>query len=558
MTRSSCVLIGLFALSCAGSSRDSGRDRVGTAPPTEQPQLVVAVVIDQLPAWVVEESLAYLPEDGALRRGMRNGVYTVRSRYPYAGTYTAAGHTTTFTGTTPSGSGVGANEVWSEQSGAAIPSLDDHEHPVHGASGFASPARIADATVADALSAATDGRARIVSLSLKDRGAIPGGGKVPDIAIWYDEKRGRFTTSSYYARRVPAWLDAWHVRHPIDDILTPWRPEDPALLARVAGADDAAGEGDWLGMGRAFPHDPAATPAPYDAVRATPQSATYLLSLAREAVAQYHLGEDDVPDLLALSISTTDYVGHVYGPQSWEYIDALVRIDRELGAFLRELERDRRVAVLITSDHGAAPLPEASRARGIDAHRLIPDEVVARLNAAVTQELGPGDWIATYEPPLVYLTPAAEVAEHRDQAIASIRGALADMPGVHAAYDVRRALTWSPAAEGKRGAVRRSIPLTTDGDVFVLLSEYSIASADMPVGAGTSHGSPWPHDTDVPVVFWGPGVEGGGVIEDIVDHRAVAPTLASLCGIAPPPSMTAAALEGSPRRGSRARRVAAR
>ncbi|MBL0220259.1 MAG: alkaline phosphatase family protein, partial [Myxococcales bacterium] len=183
------------------------------------------------------------------------------------------------------------------------------------------------------------GRALTLSLAMKDRSAVLPGGQHPDACFWLDPRAGGFTTSTYYATELPPWIATWQRAHPLAGTMHVWEPQSPSSLASL-GPDDAPGEGAY-GWGATFPHDPSA-PASIgepDAYLSTPASTEHLLAFAREAVRELHVGDDEEPDLLAISIATPDYIGHAFGPESWEYVDGLVRVDRAVGVFLDELER---------------------------------------------------------------------------------------------------------------------------------------------------------------------------------------------------------------------------
>ncbi|MFW6086506.1 MAG: alkaline phosphatase family protein, partial [Myxococcota bacterium] len=478
-----------------------------------------------------------LPPDGALRRGASRGAFHRRVVFSYAGTYTAPGHATVHTGVTPREHGVAANLVFDRKRRAVVPVVDDAEHGVLGHRGaFAAPRVLNVKTVADRLKEATAGDAKVASLSVKDRSAVLGGGQHPDLVLWYDKALGRYTTSTYYAEALPPWVAAWNDAHPVDTLLVPWEAGDPARLAEHAGADDAPGEGDWHGLGTTFPHDPGATAAPLSAVRATPQSSEHLLELAWETVKQLDLGEDATPDLLALSISSPDYVGHVFGPGSWEYLDNLLRVDRALGRLLAKLEERTDVAVLITSDHGAAPLPEGMPGEE-PAGRLDPERIARALEAHLESELGKGPWVAAFSQPFVYLTEHARTPARRSHAVAEALDWLANRPEVAAAFDARDlASRTQPARDAMERAAKRSTPPDTEGDVFIVPARRFVVDEGMPPGKGTSHGTPWPHDRQVPVLFWGPGVTPRST-EDPLPMTSAAPTAARLLRI-PFPSDT--------------------
>jgi arylsulfatase A-like enzyme len=522
--------------------------------PVPGARLVLAIVLDQLPSWALERYLDLLPENGVLRRGIESGAYFPRSRYGYANTLTAPGHATIYTGANPSRHGVVSNDVWSPEVQKALSAVDDRRHRVFGLEGaFASPSVLRSDTVADVLERTTGGRAHTVSLSLKDRGAVLAAGKKPDLVLWFDAARPGFTTSEYYAPNVPEWLRAWERAHPIEARLEPWIPRDPERLERLLGADAARGEGDWQSLKTVFPHDPKRGKQPYSAFRATPASSRYLMDLARACVEKLELGRDDFPDLLMISISGTDYVGHVFGAESWEYADNLARVDEALGELVRELEKAASLRVLITSDHGVASLPERSRSRGARAERVSATALKEQLNERLRARKlsGARDAVASLTPPLVHITREARESADRDAIVRAAIEELEKLPAVYAAFDVR-ALARAPAGDfrdAERARVARaaaaSIPEGVAGEVYVVLAENSVIDPNMPGDAGTNHGSPWRYDTDVPVLFFGPGITTHTESEPVEQSR-VAATLARLLEIPPPPDANTAALRGAP------------
>ena len=507
-------------------------------------RLVVAVVIDQLPSWALERYLPLLDADGVIRQAVAGGGYYPQARYDYAGTYTAAGHATLFTGVLPRVHGIVANEVWDAKRAKVVSAVDDAEHGVVGTEDqFASPGMLRVPTVADELERVTNGRAHTLSISLKDRAAILPGGQHADLALFYDTKRGVFTTSTWYAGGVPNWLNVFQAAHPITAALGLWEPYDSAALGRLLGPDAATGESDWQGLGSAFPHDPRRSPEPTVAVRATPFATEYLLDVARAGVRSLGLGADDVPDLLMLSLSSIDYAGHLFGGESWEYADNLVRADRAVTRFLRELPRETRV--LLSSDHGAAPLPERSLDRGKLALRIR----TKKLAAAVNQALGgrfelKAPPIASYTEPFIYLTSEAKSSAAYDAILGAVESEVGKALGVAAVYRVRDIIGREPSTELET-LVRASVTDDAAGDLFVVPSEWSVVDPSHPGGTGTSHGSPWSYDRFVPVLFWGPGVTPHAEKGE-VPVLAVAPTLSALLGIEPSAGASSAPLPGVP------------
>lgn len=509
-------------------------------------KLVVAVILDQLPSWALDRYLSHLSPRGAIRQAIGRGAYFARSHYDSATTYTAVGHAGVHTGAAASSHGVQANEVWDAARRQAVSVVDDGKHAVIGKeTEFASPRVLRVPTVADTLERETAGRALTVSLSYKDRASVLSAGQTPDLVLWYDTKQGAFTTSSYYAKELPAWLRQWQAAYPVSAAMKEWQPSNPQDLQKLLGPDDAPGEGDWQQLGTSFPHDARRSPEPLSAFRATPDSTDYLLDLARQSVRALELGKDAVPDLLLLSISATDYVGHIFGAESWEYVDNLRRTDAALGRFLQELEAQTSIAVLITTDHGVAPLLErASAVAG--ATRIWPADLVDRMNDALSKRFRFAEpVVSAFVQPFVYFSPAVRAAPERQAIVTAALAALHAIPGVHSAYDVLAVRPAKNASEALTRQVRSSIAKEAPGDLFVVTAEHSVVDAAMPRGAGTNHGSPWAYDQYVPVVFWGPAVTP---LMDAtpVDQLRVAATLSALLGVPAPAAALSEKLPGSP------------
>jgi hypothetical protein len=516
------------------------------APTPARARLVVTVVYDQLASWVLDAHYARLDPAGAIRRTAAHGRFVHRVAYAYGATFTAPGHAAIYSGASPFESGVASNRVWDRQRHARLSSMDDASHPVLGHEGaFASPARLTAETVGDVLEAETSGRAITVSLAMKDRSAVLPGGHHPDACLWFDARAGGFTTSTYYASALPGWLATWQAAHPFADCMRePWIPEDAAALAAL-GADDQTGEGCY-GWDTTFPHDANGQEDP-DAFLSMPASTELLLDLARASIAPMHLGEDDVPDLLAISIASTDYVGHGYGPESWEYVDGLVRVDRALGRLLAELERDGPIGVLITADHGVAPLVERSRERGhADAIRWTSEAELALLRAHLTATLGEGEWIEAWVQPYLYLPDAVRNGPDRDRVVRAVIAFLSARPGVAMALDVREAAALRASDDPTRACIGLGITASPPGEIYVVPTEWSVAEEEMPTGAGTSHGSPWAYDREVPVLFSGPGVTHGESDESGVPEASVATTIARLLGVRAPEHAARDPLAGAP------------
>jgi hypothetical protein len=486
--------------------------------------LVVAIVIDQLGSWVLEQHAGRLDRQGFFRTALREGRYLSKVRFSHAATYTAPGHATLLTGVAPSEHGILANERWHAEHGE-IPWVQDDAYPVLGVRArSASPRMLRADTVGDALRDATGGSARVLSVSLKDRAAVLMGGHRANLALWYDPALPGFTTSSYYAAQMPKCVRTTETRAPTSSLLRPWTIADRSVLGGL-GPDSAPGEGAWLGLTQHFPHEVARSEKPFSALRAMPQLSEQMLALAASCARELELGRDAVPDLLTVSISGTDYVGHVWGPESWEMVDMLRRVDAALLRFVDQLGGPSRVRLLVTADHGVTPLPES---RGRQNARLIASELLLGLQQHAREQLGEGDFVQAFVAPYVVFGKEGRLRSRDTHRV--VADYLDAHPAVFGSYAVRDREFFARSRDVVHRAVAQSMRDDAPGDVLVVPNPGALFDPDMAVGAGTSHGTPWDEDAEVPVILWGQGIEPGFSSER-VDARRVASILRQWLGL---------------------------
>lgn len=532
---------------------------VQPSPPPSPPDVVVAIVVDQFGAWIADTRIPALPSDGGFARLRREGTWVHRVEHPYAATDTAPGHAMLFTGRPPRDSGIYANEVVDEH-GARVSILRDegsHLVDVHGATSDigSSIERLRVSTIADDLRA-RDANAVIISVSLKDRGAIFGGGRHPDGVIWFDAANDRLATSTAFATSFPGWATRFATPESIRARReTPWDPLDATWLASHAATPDAQrGEGDLEGFGTTFPHDFAHAHRPGSALRASPRGDELVLAVGTAAIE--HARHVGAPMFLALSLSSHDYVGHLFGPDSWEAWDEVRRLDGALGRFFGDLDRlvgAEHWAVVLSADHGGTQLPEAvetiaaarpwcgsNAAPGSDTFerscghmvRLIDDPIADDLRLAATESLGPGRWVLGVADPYVFLTPEANALApaRRARLMAALRTRIERMPGMRAVYDAAnpRSSCGDDADDSLDALVCRSIP--TDAPPFYMVSNAgAFFDANYTIGFGTSHGSPYRYDRTIPLLVRAPGfARAGRDVETPTSSVVVHDTLAAL------------------------------
>lgn len=522
----------------------------------EPPALVVVISIDQFRHDYLERFAAYFGDDG-FKRLQREGADFVDCHYRHSGTKTGPGHAVILTGVHANVGGIIGNE-WMERdtfqrvncvgdSGEKVVGLPEKpaypRWPGADTAMGRSPRRLLVTTVGDELKLARGGRPRVITVSNKDRAAILMGGHSADAAYWIEQ--GRAVTSTYYRAELPAWVVAFNGEQRIEKYFgRVWQRALPAAAYEQQGPDDAPGEFDGLGMTRVFPHTITGgtdhlSAAFYDAFNLTPWSADYLTDLALAAQQNEQLGVRGQTDVLAIGYSVLDLVGHSYGPDSHEVMDVVVHLDRVLARLLDTLDERvglQRCTIVLTADHGAAPMPEHVQATAphLDAGRLAIARVLTPAEAALTQAYGaPKEgqrWLMNDGNSLL-LVPEV-LAEHhvsRADAERTAAEAIAALPFIAATYT--RTQLERGDAPGELGAgMLLSFNRARSGDVFYQVKPYWVEK----VTYGTNHGSPYNYDNHVPLLWFGAGVKPGRYVERVgVDD--LAPTLARILGVPAPP-----------------------
>jgi hypothetical protein len=565
------ALILLLAAGCATGAAPAVVPAPAT--PTVPSRALVTIVVDQLAAWIAAERWPELPADGGFARLRREGLYVRELRYDYASTDTAPGHSALYTGEVPRESGIVANDIIVSDDGAKVSILADEQSDLLIAGGRTkakhgeSLARLRGDTLADMLRA-RDPDAAIYGLSLKDRGALFGAGRTPTLALWFDPGEEAFVSSTAFVKALPEWVARVGGRDAVRAACaTAWdKPLDRSWVEahaltpdRQPGEGDLGKVGDRPGLGIAFPH---AVP---DAktMRATPAGDRLLLQMSLAAIA--HAAPAPHPTLLAISFSSNDYVGHTFGPDSWEAWDELRQLDQRLAELLSALDAafgKNNYAVMLTGDHGIGAIPELEgRARvaackrtavpGIDrggtaadcklGPRLATPAVLAALEAAWQRELAPahrGPFIAGIADALIFLNKEgrALVPDERARMARSGTEALHDRFNIDEVVDVRAAAAPCPPAsdESRDALVCRSVRRNGPGDFDLVVAPRAFFEVYAP-GAGANHGSPYLYDRAVPLLVRAPGrVAAGAVREQPVHFTTFVRTAASLLGVPAP------------------------
>jgi hypothetical protein len=480
------------------------------------PRLGVVVVIDQLGSADLETlELLGEPDFGGLEA---RGAARFDAWYDHLATETGPGHATLSTGASPWVHGICANDWFVGTTPTYC--VSDDAAPELGAPKVGRSARFLEApTLGDTLKARSP-TSKVVSISVKDRAAILMGGPSADVALWYEPELGRFTTSKAYADALPAWASKLAAAPERAFENGVWSPLPGGAALKTV--DARAGEASPEGFGPVFPHDLRSVKSKKQAkaYRATPDAVTDTFALAVAALDGEQLGKRGVPDLLWVSISTTDYAGHTWGPGSTEKVDLLQRTSQALRAFTQALDAKLGPdgwALVLSADHGAAPIPEQLTTLKIRAGRVKQGELQKAIRAELPPEFSTR--VLGVAPPHVFLDERGLRPEELVRLRDGVARGLTHVEGVQ-------------SLSGLEDGVRRAKFEGRCGAVGFDLKPYFVFTEDQHTG-GTDHASGNAYDRRVPLFVLGPGVVAGRDATPVNPSDA-APTLARLLGIAPP------------------------
>jgi predicted AlkP superfamily pyrophosphatase or phosphodiesterase len=512
-----------------------------SAPPPARPKLVVLLVVDQMSSFYTENYRGQWK--AGLARLLKEGAWFQEAAYPYANTVTCVGHATISTGSFPSTHGIVGNAWFDRQANKNMGCTEDPSTPLIGyqapAKGGNSAWRLQVPTFSDELRAQTTPAPRVVTMSIKDRTAIVLAGRQADAATWLSASEKTWVTSTTYTSTPVPFVERFTKASPVEaELPETWNLTLPA--SAYAFTDEGIGEHPLSGWTKTFPHPlKVGTTGSFAAWDESPFSDAYLGRMAEAAVDEYQLGRGAGIDLLAISFTALDLVGHDFGPRSFEVQDLLVRLDQTIGRLLAHL--DERVGkdnyvVALSADHGVAPIPEQVKEAGEDAGRVLAVDVLRATEKSLATSLGTGTSAGRFSGTDIYLPPATLERLTADRpAIDAMLEAIRRVPGVAEAF-------WTPGLPGARQAsdpIKRAAALNffpgRTGDVMVIPKPNWSFTGSQPTmgGGGTTHGTPAAYDQRVPVVLMGAGIKPGQY-KRAVTPADVTPTLAVLCGITMP------------------------
>lgn len=534
----------------------------------EPPKLVLQITVDQLRGDQLTRFVNRMPK-GGFRYFLDEGIVYANAHHPHANTETIVGHATLATGTTPSVHGMVGNIWFDRETGQTTYNIEDPNYALLTAGADVddaneidptqraantdgrSPRAMLSSTFSDELAVRTAGAAKVFGVSVKDRGAVSMAGHAGK-AFWFSKQAGEFVTSTYYYDAYPEWVTEWNASEPLERYAgKAWELSQAPETYLFADRDDQPWETAMPGFGRTFPHAYGDRDSKGFTTYLTlsPAGDQITLEFAKALIENEAIGQDDVTDYLSVSFSSTDYVGHIFGPSSLEAEDNLLQLDRTIEALLDyvdEMVGLDETLIVLSADHGGPEAPGSLQQYGFDVNYVEPDAwdktpAFTRLK----ERFGIGEeLIETYAHPYVYLNQKVIREENLDQAEVeqAVAQELTNFEGVALAVSSRALARGETPDTPVHRAVVNNFHLKRSGDVYVVFEpQWFIADFDG-LHVACTHGSPWRYDTFVPLIFAGADLEPQTIYREVSTVDLVS-TLSAYLGLQAPSGSVGTVLE---------------
>lgn len=510
-----------------------------------RPKVIIGITVDQMRYDFIDKYWNDLSDKG-FKRLVGEGFFARNLKYNYMPTYTGPGHASIFTGTTPCLHGIIENDWYERSSGLTIYCSSDTMVQGVGTTGKAgqmSPHYLTASTIGDELKMFTNENSKVFGIAMKDRGAILPAGRTADAAYWFvglDE--GVWATSSWYMNDLPQWVKDFNAKKMADTYMnSTWNLMKDEAVYNESHADNNPFETPFKGTLRpVFPYDLNAMRSAngnYDLIKGTPYGNTYTVEFAKSLIENENLGKDEYTDMLCMSFSATDYIGHQFGIHSRELQDCYMRLDADIANFIDYLDqkfgRDQYV-IFLSADHGGAPTPSyVNKQQGAGGYWKS-DAAELYVENELIKKYGQGDWVLNESNQNIFLN--RKLIESSKVNLKEMQYEVAEM--LLGFPEVEFAFTASDLAQYRGGhlmkeMVQNGFSQTQSGDVIYILKagymEYGMT--------GTTHGSPFRYDSHVPAIFFGGNFSQG---ESYSPHfiTDIAPTVAAACRIPFPNATT--------------------
>ena len=520
----------------------------------KKPKLILQITVDQLRGDLPDKFMKNMGK-GGFRYLKESGVWYKNAHYNYSNTETVVGHTTLATGANPNIHGMVSNVWYDRDKKRLVYNIEDNryhilsknadiddETEVDSSQALAgtdgrSPSNIIVSTFSDELSLLTNGKSKLFGVSVKDRGAVTLAGHSGK-AFWFSKTSGEFITSSYYYDKYPTWVEKFNAQKLAQRYdKKPWRLMYDKSKYIFGNADDMPWEENYAGYGRTFPHDYKGKENKYfnHFLTFSPAGDELTLDFAKAIIKNEKMGQHDVTDYLAISFSSTDYVGHLFGPSSLEAEDNMLRLDKTLASLFKYVDEKvglKNTLIVLSADHGAPEAPGYLAKLGIEAKWIAPLKWNKKPSLLrLEKEFGVGqELIQAFFPPYLYLNH--ELIKQKGLDLAKVQKAVAkeimDIDGIALTVTSLEMQNNSLPNTYLYNAALQNFNAKRSGDILILFEPHCFAN-DMDGGAimATNHGGPWNYDTYVPVIFAGMELKRAQIYTPIRPND-IAPTLSAI------------------------------
>ncbi|WP_200975456.1 alkaline phosphatase PafA [Echinicola sp. 20G] len=503
---------------------------------SDKPKLVVGIVVDQMRYEYLHKFHDRYTE-GGFKRLMHEGFMMKNGHYNYIPTYTGPGHSSVYTGTTPATHGIIGNNWYVRKLGKSIYCAGDSTVTAVGGAeknGHVSPRNLLTTTITDELKLSTNQRSKVVGVAIKDRGAALPAGHLGD-AYWYDKETGGFMTSTYYKEELPDWVKKFNNKKLAQKYLSkPWKPLYNIKTYIQSVEDNNDFESPFIGRETTdFPYDLKELMENNDGlgmIASTPFGNDLTLDMAMAAIEGEKLGKGDDTDFLAVSFSSTDYVGHRFGPTSIELEDTYLRLDQGLEKFFDYLDKEYgkgEYLVFLTADHAVAEVVNYMKSIEVPTGSFDTRFALTQLKGFTREHYGEGNWILNTSNEQIFLN--RELLEEKGFELSKVQREIADFmlkfDGIKEAYTAAN-MKSNEYTEGRKHLLQMGFNHKASGDVLLVMEPAWLTNSSR----GTTHGTGYIYDTHVPVLFYGWNVEAGTSTRycTITD---IAPTVSMLLNI---------------------------
>ncbi len=504
-----------------------------------QPKLVVGIVVDQMRMDYIYRYWDKYSENG-FKKLMNEGFTCKNAHYNYIPTYTGPGHASIFTGATPMNHGIIANDWFDKASDKSLYCVSDSLAKSVGTNneqGKMSPSHLLAPTLGDAFKISTQFRGKSIGVSIKDRAAILPAGHSADAAYWMDFETGNFITSNHYMNSLPKWASRFNSEKHADELAKEgWQTLLAIEKYTESTEDNTPYEKVYNKNGYpVFPYDlpQLIKDKSYYAFANSPYGNTIVRQFAEQAIINEDLGDDEFIDLLTISFSSPDIIGHAFGPQSIEIEDTYIRLDLEVAQLIASLNErigKENYTLFLTADHAAAQVPSYLKDHKIPTNYFETDRFLEELKAHLNSSLGQGRWLLNYSNQQIFLNHALIASKNleTDLVLDEIKTFALSFKGVANALSSSQLQHPLPSDQFAFMAQRGWNPLRSGDMVIQFLAGW------MEYGhQGTTHGSSYNYDSHVPIIFYGFGINQGVELEP-VEITQIAPTISIVTSTAFP------------------------